>query len=105
MEELFGRTSESAFDAFQQLFRFERLWKKVDGAGLHRLGAHRDVAVASYKDKLLFAAALNQGFLEVDPVQPRHLHVNNHAGRSRMRGTGEKFGSRLEEFRFVLGNV
>jgi hypothetical protein len=83
-ETLFSRARQGAFDAFHQLFRFERLWEKVDGACLHCLRAHRDVAVGGYEYKLLLAAAFDQGFLKIDPVKLRHPHINDHARSSVM---------------------
>ena len=65
---LLGRASQRAFDTFQEFVRLERFWQKIDRAGFHYLRAHWDVAVTSNEDKLLFAATLNQSFLELEPI-------------------------------------
>src|SRR5262245_27599542 len=55
-KELLARSSESAFNAFQQLIRLEWLWEKVDGARFHCLGTHWNIAVRSYENELLVPA-------------------------------------------------
>src|SRR4029453_10029013 len=65
------------------------------------LPAHWDVAVASDKDELFFTVALNQFFLQIHPVDSRHLHIHDHARRAAVWWTGQEIGSRRENFAFV----
>src|SRR5215472_2939995 len=102
---LFGRGSESAFDAFQQLSGLERLWEKIDGACFHCLGAHRNIAVSGDKNELFFALVFDQNILKIDAIEAGHLHIDNDTRRSRMRCTQQKFRSRPEHFGFVMGSV
>src|SRR5215472_1878698 len=104
-KKLFDRTSEGAVNAFQQLLRHEWLWKKVDGACFHCLGAHWNIAVRGYENELLFAAMFDQGFLKSDSIQPGHPHINNDARRSLIRRTREKLGPRLEHLSLVMSSV
>src|SRR4029077_9311198 len=82
---LLGRSTQSILNALQELLRFEWFWKKIDRSCLHHSSAHGDVSVPGNKDKLLFAAALNESLLEIDSVYAGHLHIDNDAGWSRMR--------------------
>ena len=35
--------------------------------------------MTGYKNELLLPTAFDQSFLEIDPVQSRHPHIDNHA--------------------------
>jgi len=98
---LLGRSLQGVLDTLKQLISTKWLWKKIDRARFHCLRAHWDVAVASDKDELFFTAALNQCFLQIHPVDSRHLHIHDHARRAAVWWTGQEIGSRRENFAFV----
>src|ERR1043166_9071683 len=98
---LLRRAHERALDALQQFVVPKRFWKKIYCASLHRLRAHGDVAVACNEDKLFLSAPLNQTGLKIDSVEPGHLHIDDHTGRSRVLFACKKISCRDKRFIFV----
>src|SRR5438034_5449518 len=95
----------SALGTLQQFFVPKRLWKKIHCASLHRLRTHGDVPVAGDEDKLFLSAPLNQSGLQIHSVEPRHPHIDDQAGRSRVLFAREKISSRAKRFIFVAGRA
>src|SRR5439155_23189853 len=61
--------------------------------------------MASDKDKLFFAATLDQRFLQIHPVDTRHLHIHDRARRAAVGWTREKIGCGFKNFAFVPGGA
>src|SRR5439155_12272815 len=78
---------------------------KIDRARFHRLRAHWDVAMAGNKYKLFLATVLDQGFLEIHPVDTRHLYIYDHARRAAVRWTRQKIGRRFKNFALIPGGA
>src|SRR5207249_2666528 len=102
---LLGGLNEGVLDRLQQLVIAKRLPKKIDRARFHRLCAHWDVAMAGNKYQLLFAAALDQSFLKIHPVDTRHLHIHDHARRAAVWCARQKIGCRFKDFAFIVGGA
>ena len=59
--------------------------------------------MAGDKDKLLFAAVLDQAFLQIHPVDAGHSHIHNYACGSGVLFTLKKIGCRFKDLALVAG--
>jgi hypothetical protein len=57
----------------------ERLGEKLDGARLHRLNGHRDVAIPGDKNDGEHYPCCCEVALEIEPAPPRQSHIHNKA--------------------------
>jgi hypothetical protein len=100
-----GRSRQCAFNALKQVGISERLRKKIDCAGFHRLGTHGNAAVPCDKDELFLPAPLNQSFLKFDAIKPWHPNIDNHTGRAGVWSARQKIRRRAEDFALVASGA
>jgi len=79
----FDRTRESAEDGSEQFFVIDRFGEEINRAGLHRVGACGDIAVAGEEDNLYFATG--ERLLKFQSIDAGHPQVEDEAGRAIVR--------------------
>ncbi len=76
--------------------------QEVDGAGLDRLDAGRDIAVPGKKDdRPRHRALARQRLLQLEPVQIGHRQIEHRAARQRRIVLLQKFARRRERLGFI----
>ena len=68
-------------DGVEQRLVPDRLGQEIDGAGLHRLHCHRDVAVTGEEDNRLRVVCRGEMLLEIETARPRHADIEHQAAR------------------------
>src|SRR5438093_13622813 len=61
--------------------------------------------MAGDKYQLFLATVLDQGFLEIHPVDTRHLHIHDHARRAAVRWTRQEIGRRFKNLALIPGGA
>src|SRR6185295_15952777 len=84
-------TCESALDGLQQLFSCHGLGQKIFRASLYGCDGCRDIAMPADKHNREAASQVGEVLLELWPVQPGHLHVEQDAGSSASQRCIEQF--------------
>ena len=74
-------TDERLVHGVEQLLVAEGLGQKVHGPGLHRLDAHRDIAVAGDKNNGHLYRAPGQFLLQLQPAEAWQPHIEHQAAR------------------------
>src|SRR4029453_16931385 len=85
-----GKTS---LDGIEQVLIPEWLGQELDGSSLHRLHAHRDIAMRRDENDGQFAVCRGQRALEVESTRARHSHVDDQASRAVRQVGPEKVGN------------
>jgi hypothetical protein len=89
--------SQTHVHGIQNVLVAERLREKFDGARLHRLHAHRDVAVSRDEHDRELEVARGEIALEIEPAAPGHPHVQNQAGGAVGSFSLQEVGDRREQ--------
>src|SRR3974377_2143828 len=76
---------EARLDCIQEFLIAERFGKEFNGASLHRLYRHGDVAMCREEDDRKLLVRLRELTLKIEPASPRHSDVDDEAGRSLRR--------------------
>jgi hypothetical protein len=90
-------TREAELDGVEKLLIPEGLGQELDGAPLHRLHGHGDVAVARDEDDREFLVRRGELALEIQAALPRQSHVEDQAGGAVSRTRLEEIGNSREQ--------
>src|SRR5207248_7580020 len=86
--------SESNIYSIQKILVSERLREKLDGAALHRLHGHRNVAMSGDEDDLGFDARRGEIALKIQAASPWQSHIEDQTGRAIRQFGSQKIGNR-----------
>lgn len=82
--------SESKIDRVQKILISERLGEKLDGARLHRLHAHRDVAMSGHEDDRESDARHGESSLKIQSTTTRQSRIEDNTSSAISRFGAEK---------------
>src|SRR4051794_40439072 len=71
---------DSREDGVQQILIPKWLGEEIDGAGLHRLYRHRDIAMPGHEDDRNLDIGLGEFALDIEAAQARQPNVEDEAG-------------------------
>ncbi len=87
---------EAELNSVEELLIPEGLCQELNGAALHRLHRHRDVAVPCDEDDREFLVRRGELTLKIKTALPRQSHVEDQAGGAVRRIRLEKVGNGRE---------
>jgi hypothetical protein len=84
---------KTVLDGVQKVLIAERLRQELDGARLHRLHGHRNIAVRRDEDDRELPIGRTNLALELDAASSRHSHVDDQADRALGQLSLEEIGN------------